>query len=63
MDMGLLLEMIYECGKGQGTLTFVYPGDFSVDECRAMVDHMHRRRTAKDSSIIDGDSAGVSIRV
>ena len=40
MDMGLLLEMIYQCSKDQGTLTFVYPEDFNADECQAMIDHM-----------------------
>jgi beta-lactamase class A len=40
MDMGLLLEMIYECGHGKGTLTFVYPDSFTQEECKAMLDHM-----------------------
>jgi beta-lactamase class A len=40
MDMGLLLEMIYECSQGKGTLTFVYPDRFSKEECAAMLDHM-----------------------
>ncbi len=39
-DIGLLLEMIYQCSKGGGTLTFVYPSQFTVDECQAMIDHM-----------------------
>jgi beta-lactamase class A len=40
MDMGLLLEMIYQCSQGEGTLLFIYPDDFSADECRAMIEHM-----------------------
>lgn len=39
-DMGLLLEMVYQCSQGGGTLTFVYPDDFTADECQAMIDHM-----------------------
>jgi beta-lactamase class A len=39
-DMGLLLEMIYQCSKGGGALPLIYPDDFSVDECQAMIDHM-----------------------
>jgi beta-lactamase class A len=39
-DMGLLLEMIYQCAEGGGTLTFIYPGKFNAGECEAMIDHM-----------------------
>jgi beta-lactamase class A len=39
-DMGLLLEMIYQCSKGGGTLAFVYPDQFNANECEAMIDHM-----------------------
>lgn len=40
-DMGLLLEMIYQCSHdGGGLLTYIYPGDLTVDECQAMIDHM-----------------------
>ncbi len=39
-DMGLLLEMIYQCSQGGGVLQLVYPGDFDPRECQAMIDHM-----------------------
>jgi len=39
-DMGLLLEMIYQCSKGGGVFTFVYPNELNAEECQAMIDHM-----------------------
>ena len=39
-DMGLLLEMIYQCSQGGGVLQLIYPGDFDTQECQAMIDHM-----------------------
>ena len=40
-DIGLLLEMIYQCSHdGGGALAFIYPGDVTPQECQAMIDHM-----------------------
>jgi hypothetical protein len=41
LDMGLLLEMIYQCSQdGGGALTVAYPGAFTAAECREMIDWM-----------------------
>jgi beta-lactamase class A len=40
LDMGLLLEMIYECSQGGGALMVAYPGAFTADECGEMVEWM-----------------------
>jgi beta-lactamase class A len=39
-DMGLLLEMIYQCADGGGTLVAAYPDQIIPDECRDMLDMM-----------------------
>jgi beta-lactamase class A len=39
-DMGLLLEMIYQCANGGGTLVAAYPNQITPDECRDMLDMM-----------------------
>ena len=40
-DMGLLLEMIYQCSQdGGGALTVAYPGAFTAEECSEMIDWM-----------------------
>jgi len=39
-DMGLLLEMIYQCANGGGTLIAAYPDQITPDECRDMLDTM-----------------------
>jgi beta-lactamase class A len=51
MDMGLLLEMIYLCGLGKGTLMFVYPDGFTADECSAMLDHMLGNQLTGDDDV------------
>ena len=33
-DMGLLLEMLYQCSYGGGTLMVAYPGAFTAEECQ-----------------------------
>ena len=43
-DMGLLLEMIYQCSKGGGTLMVAYPGAFTPGECQQMLDIMSQNR-------------------
>ena len=42
VDMGLLLEMIYQCSEGGGALMAVYPEAFSPEECTDMVTWMTR---------------------
>ena len=42
LDMGLLLEMIYQCRQGGGTLMAAYPGAFTAGECSEMVEQMTR---------------------
>lgn len=37
-DMGRLLVMIYECSEGRGPLLETFPGRFTADECRQIVD-------------------------
>lgn len=40
-EMGALLAMIYQCAKnGGGTLMAVYPGDYTPQECQAILDLM-----------------------
>lgn len=39
-DMGLLLEMIYQCGEGGGALMVAYPGAFTREECQQMLEMM-----------------------
>jgi len=43
-DMGRLLEMIYQCADGGGTLTAAYPNELTPDECQAMLDMMSQNR-------------------
>jgi beta-lactamase class A len=39
-DIGLLLEMIYQCSQGGGALMVAYPGSFAPEECQQMLDIM-----------------------
>jgi beta-lactamase class A len=39
-DMGLLLEMIYQCSQGGGALTLIYPDELTAEECQEMTSHM-----------------------
>jgi hypothetical protein len=43
-DMGRLLEMIYQCAGGGGTLIAAYPDKITPDECQAMLDIMSENR-------------------
>ncbi len=36
-DMGVLLEMIYQCSQGGGDLMAAFPGHYTPDECRQMI--------------------------
>lgn len=40
LDIGLLLEMIYQCKHGGGALMIAYPGAFTAAECRQMIEWM-----------------------
>jgi beta-lactamase class A len=44
LDIGLLLEMIYQCSHGGGALMAAYPGDFTTDECNQMIEWMNKNR-------------------
>jgi beta-lactamase class A len=37
-DMGTLIVMIYQCSQGGGALLAAFPGKFTADECREMID-------------------------
>jgi beta-lactamase class A len=39
-DMGLLLEMLYQCSHGGGALMVAYPGAFTVEECQEGLEMM-----------------------
>ncbi len=44
-DIGLLLEMIYQCSRGGGALMVAYPGAFTPQECQEMLEMMAGDRT------------------
>ena len=44
LDMGLLLEMIYQGARGGGTLIAAYPGQITPEECQAMLELMKSNR-------------------
>ncbi len=58
-DMGLLLEMIYQCSKGGGALMVAYPGAFTPEECQQMVEMMSQNRI--DSLIEAGLPPGTQV--
>jgi beta-lactamase class A len=37
-DAGALLEMVYQCSQGGGALMAAFPGSYTADECRQMID-------------------------
>ncbi len=53
LDMGLLLEMIYECSQGGGTLRVAYPGAFDVEECGQMLNWMRLNQSPDTESLIE----------
>ncbi len=55
-DIGLLLEMIYQCGAGGGAFMVAYPASFAPDECRQMLDVM------KQNVITDADGIPTLLR-
>jgi len=59
LDIGLLLEMIYQCSHGGGALMVVYPGAFTADECGQMIEWLAANRI--DSLIEAGVPAGTVV--
>jgi beta-lactamase class A len=59
LDVGLLLEMIYQCSQGGGALMAAYPDTFSIDECGQMVDWMSTNHI--DSLIEAGVPVGTKV--
>ena len=59
LDIGMLLEMVYECSRGGGGLNVAYPGAFAVEECNEMVEWMSKNRI--DSLIEAGVPAGTRV--
>ena len=59
LDVGLLLEMIYQCSHGGGALMVAYPGAFTADECSQMIEWMSMGHT--DRLIEIGVPAGTSV--
>ena len=45
-DMGTLLEMIYHCSKGGGTLLALYPEELTPGECQAVIDSLSKNMEA-----------------
>jgi beta-lactamase class A len=50
-DLGMLLEDIYQCAQGGGTLILLLPGQITPDECSAMIDLLS---TDKTGILIEG---------
>ncbi|MBN1316926.1 MAG: serine hydrolase [Anaerolineales bacterium] len=57
-DMGMLLEMIYQCAGGGGTLLAAYPGEITASECRLMLEIMNENRIGSliEAGIPEGTS-------
>jgi beta-lactamase class A len=64
-NIGLLLEMVYQCSNGGGLFSFIYPNDLNATECQAMIDHMLGNQLSGDDDvpvlIAAGLPEGVSI--
>jgi beta-lactamase class A len=43
-DMAMLLEMIYQCAAGGGTLVAAYEGQVTPEECQLMLEFMNQNR-------------------
>jgi beta-lactamase class A len=39
-DMGVLLEAVYQCSQGGGTLMAAFPGRYTPEKCRQMIDFL-----------------------
>ncbi len=44
-EVGLMLEMIYQCSRGGGALMVAYPGVFTPQECQQMLEMMAQDKT------------------
>ncbi len=58
-DVGLLLEMVYQCAHGGGTLPVAYPGLYTAQECQQILEIMSLNRI--DSLIEAGLPAGTPL--
>lgn len=59
LDVGLLLEMIYQCSHDGGALMVAYPGAFTAAECNQVIEWMSRNRI--DSLIEAGVPVGTKV--
>lgn len=50
-DLGMLLEDLYHCSRGGGTLELLFPGEITSEECVAMIDLLS---TDKTGILIEG---------
>ena len=58
-DIGMLLEMIYQCAAGGGTLLAAFPGEITSEECQFMLTMMNQNRIG--SLIEAGVPEGTSV--
>jgi hypothetical protein len=59
LDVGLLLEMIYQCSHGGGTLMLTYPDALTAEECQEMIKWMSQNRI--DNLIEAGVPVGTEV--
>jgi beta-lactamase class A len=59
LDMGLLLEMIYQCDRGGGALLVVHSDALTPDQCGEMIEWMSENRI--DSLIEVGVPVGTQV--
>jgi len=59
LDIGMLLEMIYQCSRGGGALMVAYPGAFTADECSQMIEWLAQNRI--DSMVEAGVPPGTVV--
>ncbi|MCP4543124.1 MAG: class A beta-lactamase-related serine hydrolase [Chloroflexi bacterium] len=59
LDVGMLLEMIYQCNYNGGTLMVAYPDSFTPDKCNQMIEWMSLNRA--DSFIETGVPVGTQV--
>jgi beta-lactamase class A len=59
LDIGVLLEMIYQCSRGGGALMVAHPDAFTVDECKQMIEWMSANRI--DSLVEAGVPVGTKV--
>jgi len=61
LDMGLLLEMIYQCSQGGGALLALYPDFFTTEECGQMLSWLSGNSTDTAVFIEAGVPAGTEV--